>query len=213
MVAQEQNSIEKPGAVLPRRSWLRRLYDWVISWADSPYAAWALFVLAFTEASIFPIPPDVLLMALCVGTPSKSWRYALICLAGSVTGGIAGYGIGTFAAQTIAVPILNLYDPSREVFGQVQSLYREWGFWGVLAAAITPIPFKVFTIASGLLSFNFPLFVGASVLGRGFRFFVVAGLLYFGGETLKRFIDKYFDLLAILTLIVIVAGFVVLKYL
>jgi len=212
MVSPTQNAESNIAHSPARKSLLRRIYDWVLSWANTPYATWALFALAFAESSVFPIPRDVLLIALCVAMPKRSWFYALICTVGSVAGGIFGYGIGVFAEQTIASPILNLYDPNRVVFAHVQQMYSEWGFWGVLAAAITPIPYKVFTIASGLLSFNFPLFVAASVLGRGFRFFLVAGLLRYGGERLKIFIDKYFDLLAIIALVAVVLGFLLLSY-
>jgi membrane protein YqaA with SNARE-associated domain len=196
-----------------RPSILKRMYQWVCSWANSPYAAWALFVLAFAESSFFPIPPDVLLIALCVGKPRSAMRFALICTVGSVLGGIAGYGIGVWGMDLIGNPILNVYDSDRVVFGKVQNLYNTYGFWGVLTAAITPIPYKVFTIASGVFKFNFTQFVVASVIGRAFRFFLVAGLIWWGGERLKNWIEKYFDLLAWLLLIVGIAGFVVLKYL
>ncbi|PSF37203.1 cytochrome B [Aphanothece hegewaldii CCALA 016] len=191
---------------------LRKAYNWVISWSDTPYGVWALFILAFVESSCFPIPPDVLLIALCVGLPKAAFQFATICTVGSVLGGIAGYAIGVFAFDTIGQWLLNLYDPHQEVFNQVKTLYDTWGFWGVLVAAITPIPYKVFTIASGVFKFDFFQFVLASILGRSFRFFLVAGLIYWKGATIKVWIDKYFDWLAWGFLAVLILGFALLKF-
>lgn len=192
---------------------LRQAYNWVIQWSETPYGIWALFILSFAESSFFPIPPDVLLIALCVGQPLLAFQFALICSIGSVLGGIAGYLIGMFAFETIGRPILSHYDPNQAVFNQIKGLYDTWGFWGVLIAAITPIPYKVFTIASGLFKFNFFQFVLASVLGRSFRFFLVSGLIYWGGESLKDWIEKYFDWLAWGFLAVLILGFAILKLL
>lgn len=190
---------------------LRRAYQWVINWSETPYGIWALFVLAFAESSCFPIPPDVLLIALCVGQPLAAFQFALICSIGSVIGGLAGYAIGFFAFATIGQWLLNLYDPHQAVFNQVQQLYSTWGFWGVLAAAITPIPYKVFTIASGVFKFDLFQFILASIIGRSFRFFLVSGLIFWGGDSLKVWIEKYFDWLAWGFLAVLILGFVVLK--
>jgi membrane protein YqaA with SNARE-associated domain len=143
---------------------LRRAYNWVTAWSETPYGSWALFLLAFAESSCFPIPPDVLLIALCVGKPTAAFLFASICSLGSILGGIAGYGIGLFAFEAVGKPLLNLYDPNQAVFNQIKNLYDTWGFWGVLAAAITPIPYKVFTIASGVFKFDFIQFVLASVI-------------------------------------------------
>jgi membrane protein YqaA with SNARE-associated domain len=190
---------------------LRKAYQWVIGWSETPYGSWALFILAFAESSCFPIPPDVLLIALSVGQPLAAFQFALLCTLGSVLGGLAGYIIGFFAFATIGQWLLNLYDPNHAVFSQVQHLYDTWGFWGVLIAAITPIPYKVFTIASGVFKFNFFQFVLASILGRSFRFFLVSGLIFWGGESLKQWIEKYFDWLAWGFLAVLVLGFAILK--
>jgi membrane protein YqaA with SNARE-associated domain len=192
---------------------LRQAYEWVIGWSETPYGIWALFALAFAESSCFPIPPDVLLIALAVGQPLAAFQFALICSIGSVLGGLAGYAIGFFAFATIAQPILHLYDPDLAVFNQVKGLYDTWGFWGVLAAAITPIPYKVFTIASGVFKFDLMQFTVASIVGRSFRFFLVGGLIFWGGESLKLWIEKYFDWVAWGFLIVLILGFVVLKFL
>jgi membrane protein YqaA with SNARE-associated domain len=192
---------------------LRKAYQWVIGWSETPYGGWALFLLSFAESSCFPIPPDVLLIALAVGKPLAAFQFSLICSIGSVLGGLAGYAIGFFAFETIGQKILDLYDPDQAVYKQIQGLFTTWGFWGVLAAAITPIPYKVFTIASGALKFDLLQFFLASVIGRSFRFFVVGGLIFWGGESLKIWIEKYFDWVAWGFLLVIVLGFVGLKFL
>jgi membrane protein YqaA with SNARE-associated domain len=191
---------------------IRRLYDWTISWADRPGGVYALFLLAFAESSFFPIPPDVLLIALCVGAPTKSFRFALVCTVGSVLGGMAGYGVGYWGYEAIGEPIVKAYH-GQEVMLKIKTWYDEYGFWGNLAAAVTPIPYKVFTIASGVFHFDFLQFTIASVVGRGLRFFVVAGLIYWVGPRMKVFIEKYFDLLAIAGMILLIGGFVLLKYL
>ncbi len=192
---------------------LRRAYHWVAQWSETPYGNWALFCFAFAESSFFPIPPDILLMALCTGKPSSAFEFALICSLGSILGGIAGYAMGMFAFATIGFPILSHYDPNQVIFEKVRHLYETWGFWGVLMAAITPIPYKVFTIASGVFRFNFSQFVLASVLGRSFRFFLEGGLIFWGGEPLKIWIDTYFDKLAWAFLALAGLGFVLLKFL
>ncbi len=191
---------------------IRRLYDWTIRWADRPGGVYALFLLAFAESSFFPIPPDVLLIALCVGAPTKSFRFALVCTVGSVLGGMAGYGIGYWGYEAIGKPIVDA-SHGQDVMLKIKSWYDEYGFWGNLAAAVTPIPYKVFTIASGVFQFDFLQFTVASVVGRGLRFFVVAGLIYWVGPRMKVFIEKYFDLLAIAGMILLIGGFVLLKYL
>lgn len=164
------------------------------------------------ESSFFPIPPDVLLIALCVGAPTKSFRFALVCTVGSVLGGMAGYGIGYWGYEAIGKPIVDAYH-GQDVMLKIKAWYDEYGFWGNLAAAVTPIPYKVFTIASGVFQFDFLQFTFASVIGRGLRFFVVAGLIYWVGPRMKVFIEKYFDLLAIAGMILLIGGFVLLKYL
>lgn len=189
---------------------IRRLYDWVMHWAETPYAVPALFILAFAESSFFPIPPDVLLIALAVSIPARSYRYALVCLAGSVIGGVLGYAIGVFGYDVIGKPIISFYN-GEQVMERVNELYTTHGFWGVFVAALTPIPYKVFTIASGFFKFNFWAFLAASVFGRGLRFFAVGALIYFCGPRIKEFIDKYFNLLAIAFAVLLVGGFLLIK--
>lgn len=190
----------------------RRIYDWTISWADRPGGAWALFFIAVAESSFFPIPPDVLLLALCVGAPKKAFRFALICTVGSIIGGVIGYGIGYWGYEVIGEPIVQAYH-GEAVMAKVKEWYEEYGFMGNLAAAITPIPYKLFTIASGAFDFSFFSFLVSSIIGRSIRFFFVSGLLYFFGAKVKVFIEKYFDWLAILFTILLIGGFLLLKFL
>lgn len=191
--------------------WLRRLYRWTISWADTPYGGIALFLIAFAESSFFPIPPDVLLIALCVGSQAKAFRFAAICGAGSVLGGMAGYAIGWGLWGTMhGVFIPHVF--SQEVFDKVVKLYEQNAFWTVFTAAFTPIPYKVITIAAGVCQINFGALVLGSLLGRNMRFFLVAGSLYFFGARMKIFIEKYFDILSVIFTALLVGSFVVLKY-
>jgi len=190
---------------------LKRLYDWVLHWANTPYGTPALFVLAVAESSFFPVPPDVLLIALALGVPRRAFRFALICAVGSVLGGIAGYGIGYFGYEAGGKPIIDFYH-GQAVMAEVEALYNQYGFWGVLVAAVTPIPYKVFTISSGFFRFEFGLFMVASIIGRSFRFFLVAGLIWKFGPPIKSFIDRYFNALCIIFVILLIGGFVLLKY-
>jgi len=191
---------------------VRRVYDWVLSWAESPFGATALFILSFAESSFFPIPPDVLLIALCISIPARSFNFALICTIGSLTGGLVGYGIGYWGYAAIGQPIVDFYH-GQEVMENIRRQYDVYGFWGVLIAAITPIPYKIFTIASGVFKFNFIEFLLASAIGRSFRFFALAVMIWKFGPAIKGFIDKYFNLLAIIFVLLLVAGFILIKYL
>ena len=195
-----------------RPGWIRRLYDWVLHWADTPHGMTALFLLSFAESSFFPIPPDPLLVALCLGAAKRSMRFAAVATVASVAGGIAGYAIGAGAWQLVG-PWFFSYVPgvTPEAFAKVQGLYDQYDFWAVFLAGLTPIPYKVFTLSSGVFEINFGVFVVASALSRGLRFFAVAALIYRFGPPIARFIDKYFDLLAIAFGVLLVAGFVVVK--
>ena len=191
---------------------IRRLYNWTVGWADRPGGQRALFGIAFVESSFFPVPPDVLLIALCVGAPKKSFRFAAICAAGSVLGGMFGYLIGYaiwHSVQGLFIPFVF----SQELFDKVQVLYQGNAFLAILVAAFTPIPYKVFTVAAGVFEVNFLTLVSASIVGRSARFFLVAGVLYFFGAPVKKLIDKYFDLFAWARLALFIAGFVAVKYL
>jgi membrane protein YqaA with SNARE-associated domain len=197
----------------PRRPHLiRRLYDWTTGWAERPGGAWALFGIAFIESSFFPVPPDVLLLALCVGAPRKSFKFAAICSVGSVLGGMAGYAIGYGAWHAVRgwfIPFVF----SQEVFDKVQQLYQGNAFLAILTAAFTPIPYKVFTIAAGVFEVNFFTLVLASVVGRSARFFMVGGVIFFCGAKVKELIEKYFDWFAWALLALGIAGFIGVKYL
>lgn len=190
---------------------LRRLYDWVMRWAETPYSSWALFLLAVAESSFFPVPPDVLLIALAVARPSKAYKYALICSAGSVLGGCLGYGIGYGFMAGVGQHIIDLYGFSDKV-DYIQDLYRRYDAWAVGIAGFTPIPYKLFTIAAGMFKIDFKVFVLASLISRSARFFIVSALIYFFGPGIQRVIDRYFNILSIIFVILLVLGFIALKY-
>jgi membrane protein YqaA with SNARE-associated domain len=191
---------------------LRRLYDWTLSWAETPYGTAALFVVAFAESSFFPIPPDLLLIALCVSIPKKSFKYALISGIGSVLGGIFGYYIGVALYDALGKLIIQTLHYER-YFELVGRMYADNAFLAVLGAAFTPIPYKVFTIAAGVWRIDFGTFLLASIIGRNGRFFLEAALIFLFGARIKNFIDKYFNILSILFFILLVGGFIAVKYL
>lgn len=191
---------------------LRKLYFWTLHWADTKYAIPALVFLSFIESSFFPIPPDVLLMAICFSAPRKWFMAALWCTIASVAGALLGWYIGWGLWEVVGQPIVKFYH-GEAVMQQVKDLYDAYGFWGVLVAAITPIPYKVFTIASGVFQFSLPQMLIASVIGRGFRFFLVAGLIRLLGERVRTFIETRLELMLILGTIVGIGGFAALKFL
>ena len=191
---------------------LRRLYDWVLHWAETPYGTWALFLLAFAESSFFPIPPDVLLIALALSIPAKSFRYALICTVGSVMGGAVGYLIGYEFMGLVGDRIIAAYGLT-EAYRQVGEMYNRWNAIAVAIAGFTPIPYKLFTIAGGAFRINFPVFIIASLLSRAARFYLVGLLIYHYGEAIKSFIDRYFNLLALLFAALLVGGFILIAQL
>jgi membrane protein YqaA with SNARE-associated domain len=191
--------------------YIRKLYDWVLHWAETPYAIPALFILAFAESSFFPIPPDVLLITLAISIPQRSFRYAFVCTAGSILGGMFGYFIGYQLMDMIGIPILNFYG-AMEKYKYIQSLYMKYDAWAVSIAGFTPIPYKVFTIAAGAFKIDFLVFVLASIAGRAGRFYLVAGFIYFFGPPIKDFIDRYFNLLTIVFIVLLILGFVLIKY-
>lgn len=204
---------EYPETVSPvRPNIIRRLYAWTVSWADHRAGEWALFFIAFAESSFFPIPPDILLIALCFGARQKWLKYALICTIGSVLGGVAGWAIGAGLRETVALPMLELFDSTGHTRDKIEDWYTQYGFLGILIAAITPIPYKVFTIFSGIMDYSLPLLVGASIIGRGFRFMIVASLIRIFGLRVKPFIEKHLELCFIAGTILLILGFVVLKF-
>ena len=190
---------------------IKKMYDWVLHWAKTPYAIPALFLLSFAESSFFPVPPDVLLIALAISLPKKSFKYATICMVGSVIGGVVGYGIGLYGDEMNGMPIVEFYH-GQDKMDMIKTLYSQYGFWGILFAAITPIPYKVFTIASGVFEFDFWSFFVASVIGRSTRFFIVAGLIWKFGAPIRDFIDKYFNILCFVFMVLLVGGFFAIKF-
>lgn len=193
--------------------WLKGLMTWTESFASKPYGLWALFVLAFAESSFFPIPPDVLLIALAVSLPRKAFKYAFFCALGSIIGGIAGYGIGYYLWEATREWFF-AYVPgfTPDVFNLVKQKYQDNAFFAVFTAAFTPIPYKVFTIAGGVFEIGLKTLVIASGIGRTARFFLVAALFFFIGARVKVFIDKYFEWLTILFAILLIGGFIAIKY-
>lgn len=202
-------------AVAPKsENILRRLYHWVLHWADTPYGTTALAVISFAESSFFPIPPDVLQIALSVGAPRRSYYFAAVSAVASVLGGIAGWYIGAMLWSAVGDFFLN-YVPgfTADNFGKVQELYHGNAFLAIFAAAFTPIPYKVFTIAAGVFEVPMSTLVLASALGRSGRFFLVATVLFFFGERAKQFLEKYFELATLVLCALGVGGFVAIKYL
>ncbi|MBQ5653728.1 MAG: DedA family protein [Alistipes sp.] len=197
---------------------VKRLYDWMLSWGDSRWGALALFLFAFAESSFFPIPPDVLLIALCLGAVARSFRFAAICTAGSILGAMVGYAIGYFVWQNAAGEYTALaqfffnHVFSVEAFEKVGALYDQYNFWIVFTAGFTPLPYKIFTITGGLFHINFVMFIVASIISRGLRFFLIGGLIWKFGAPIKSFIDKYFNLLAIAFTVLLVGSFFLLGY-
>ncbi len=190
---------------------LRGLYDWVLHWAATPYGTWALFLLALSESSFFPLPPDVLLIALAVAIPEKSFKYALICSVGSVLGGCLGYLIGWQFMTSIGERIISFYGLNQKV-AYIAELYSTYDAWAIGIAGFTPIPYKVFTISAGAFKINLWVFLLASIVSRAARFFLVGGLIYIFGSQIKSFIDRYFNLLAIAFTVLLVGGFILIKF-
>ncbi len=190
---------------------LRRTYNRVIALAATRAAPWWLFGLAFAEASFFPIPPDALLVPMALARPPDAWRLALICTLGSVIGGAFGYLIGYALFDQLAQPLLHAYH-YEAAFQTFKDRYAEYGLWVILIKGLTPIPYKIVTIASGAAAFNFPLFMAASLVTRGARFFIVAGLLRKFGEPMRDFIERRLTLVTSLVAVGVVGGFVILRY-
>ncbi len=190
---------------------LRKTYDWVIHWSSTPHALPALALISFAESSFFPIPPDVLLIAMTIAVPTRWFKFAFICSIASVLGGMFGYLLGWQFMDLIGNKIVEFYH-FQEKFDKIGSWYDEYNAWAVAAAGFTPLPYKVFTLAAGAFKINFPIFVLASAVSRSLRFFIIAILLYKFGPTIKNYIDKYFNLLSIVFFVLLVFGFILLKY-
>lgn len=190
---------------------LRWLYDWVLSFSRSPYGTWALFLIAVAESSFFPVPPDILMIALAVGNPKRSLWFAAVTTLGSVIGAGIGYWIGFEFYERIGKPIVDFYG-AQDSYSQVQSLYREWDSLAVGIAGFTPIPFKVFTIAAGAFRLDLPTFFLASTVSRGARFFLVGALILRFGPGIQSFIERHLGWLAILFAVLLAGGFLLVRY-
>lgn len=221
-------SLKPPSSL---RNPIRWLYNWVLHWAETPYGVPALALLAFAESSFFPIPPDVLLIALAISIPKRSFQYALICTLASILGGCFGYLLGAEFFHPLVNPVIEFFGLSEKWFGfplEGQSLekiikgyffypnglfwkawewFNQYGFLAIFLAALTPIPYKVFTISAGFFEVGLDVLILGSILGRSFRFFGVALLIYFLGPSIRIFIDKYFNILTILFAILLIGGF------
>jgi membrane protein YqaA with SNARE-associated domain len=182
--------------------WVRQMFHWVEALAQTPYATWALFGVAFAESSFFPVPPDALLIGLCVAQPERALWFATVCSVASVLGGIAGYGIGWAGGR----PLLERLFDSRRL-DKVRSYYDRYNAWAVGIAGLTPIPYKLFTVSGGAFAINFKIFVFASIVSRSLRFFVVALLMQWLGEPARDFIERHLGWLTIVFVVLLVAGF------
>jgi membrane protein YqaA with SNARE-associated domain len=191
---------------------LQRFYRRVMALAASPNAAWWLALIAFAESSFFPIPPDALLVPMALARPRAAWRYAAVCTVASVAGGALGYLIGYAVFDQLARPILNLYGYG-SAYAAFQAKFQEYGLWIVLVKGLTPIPYKIVTIAAGAARFDFWLFMLASLLTRGARFFLVATLLHFYGDAVRDFIERRLTLVTSAVAVGVVGGFLALKFL
>lgn len=196
-------------ARLLKPAWLRRCYHWTLSWADHPRAHAALFLIAVIEASVFPIPPDLLLIVLALGDPRIALRLAAIATAGSTLGAALGYLIGMLLFAGVARPLLEFYG-AMEQFQHVQALFQQHGLWVVLVAGFSPIPFKVVTIAAGTFGLSMTGFIAAALASRGARFFLEGALLRWGGDRLRALVERHFEWLTVAVVALVAAGFVML---
>lgn len=190
----------------------KHMYDWVLSWAYSVYGTLALFILSFAESSFFPVPPDVLQIALSISKPKRSYFYATISAIGSILGGMCGYMIG-WGLWAVVSHFFFTYIPgfTPEIFEMVRTKYEVYNFWVVFTAGFTPIPYKIITVSAGVFKINFLIFMVASAISRSARFFLVATLIYFFGPKMKDFIEKYFNILTLVFLILLIGGFLVIR--
>ena len=176
---------------------MRKLYKYLLSAAKHRHANRYLAIVAFSESSFFPIPPDVMLIPMVLAKPNDWWRIALTCTLFSVIGGIAAYFVGFFLFQLVALPLLEFYNYQYKIL-EFNEMYHNWGGWVVFLAGLTPFPYKIITIASGMTQLNLALFIALSVLSRGLRFFAVSVLLYYFGDSIRALLEKYFGLITLL---------------
>lgn len=191
---------------------IKALYDWTMRLGESKYGFWGLLFVAFIESSFFPIPPDILLIPMVLSMRTKAFKFAFWATVASVLGGILGYGIGMFGFEMIGKPLLEFYH-YQDQFESFKTTFNEWGAWAVFVTGVTPFPYKVITITSGVTELDFTIFILTSIAARGARFFLVAGLLYYFGTPIRDFIEKRLGLLFILFFVILIGSFVLIKYL
>jgi len=191
---------------------LRRLYDRMIDIAAGPNAIWALVAVAFAESSFFPLPPDILLIPMMLARPRAAWRLAAVCVVASVAGGMLGYAIGFWGFDLIGRPILQFYH-AMDKYDALKAGFDRWGVWIIILKGMTPIPYKLVTIASGVAHFDFAAFVGASIVSRSLRFFLLAALLWWFGPAVREFIEKRLMLVTTAFVVCLVGGFAIIRYL
>ena len=191
---------------------IRSLYDWTLSMAGHRHALWVLALVAFIESSVFPIPPDVLMIPMIIAAPKRAFLIAGVALVSSVLGGLFGYWIGAALFDTVGEPVLQFYGKDA-YFDEFATRYNEWGAWAVLIAGVTPFPYKVITILSGATGLNLAVFMVASVIARGLRFFIVAALLWKFGPPIRDFIERRLGLMFTLFCILLIGGFAVVRVL
>jgi len=191
---------------------LRSLYDWTMSMASHKHALWVLAFVAFIESSVFPIPPDALMIPMIIARPSRAFLIAAIATVASVAGGLLGYWIGAAAFELIGRPVLEFYGKDA-YFAEFSIRYAEWGAWAVLVAGITPFPYKVITILSGSTALSLPVFIVASIVARAARFFIVAALLWKFGAPIRDFIEKRLGLVFIVFMVLLIGGFYMVRFL
>jgi membrane protein YqaA with SNARE-associated domain len=191
---------------------MRRLYNWMMQAAGDERAPWALAIVSFVESSFFPIPPDVMLIPMVLSRREQAWWYASIATVASVVGGLFGYAIGYYAYQAIGLPILEFYGKAHAL-DSFTAFVQQYGVEAVIIKGMTPIPYKVVTIAAGVAHMDLLSFIGASIIARAMRFYLVAGLLYFFGQPIRAFIERRLSLVTTVFVVLLVGGFVAVKYL
>ena len=191
---------------------LRDLYDWMMALASEAKAPWALAIVSFIESSFFPIPPDVMLVPMVLADRDRAWRFATIATVASVLGGLLGYAIGYYLYDSVGLPILKFYGKEHALDTFI-AFVHDYGVSAVIIKGMTPIPYKIVTIAAGVAKMNLPAFIGASIVARAMRFYLVAGLLYFYGEPIREFIEKRLALVTTAVVVLTVGGFIAARYL
>ncbi len=196
----------------PSKGWVRRYYDWILKSANRPQAVWILCLISFAESSVFPLPPDLLLIPMILANRDQAWRLAFLATFSSVAGGLLGYTIGYYLYSGLGVWVIETYHLA-DAFTKFHQGFAEWGFWIIVLKGLTPIPYKLVTIASGVAQFDLKIFIGASFIARAFRFYLLAGLLWWCGPWARQWIEQYLGLFLTATLGIIILGFVIVKFL